>query len=111
MLREWCRMCPLEFGSVRPYVKLDADRRVVRGRLVILVQPSAYFPGLHPNDRIVPGCIPGRALKEIDSDGAFFPPLVVPFKPVMDYIGQKLFAALAWLKNRTVQDRVQFTKD
>ena len=105
------RWYPLEFGGVRPHVKFDADCRGIRVGLVILVQPSAYFPGLHPNDRIVPGCIPGRALKEIDSDGAFFQPLVVPFKPVMDYIGQKLFAALAWLKNRTVQDRVQFTKD
>jgi hypothetical protein len=30
---------------------------------------------------------------------------------VVDYVRQKLLAALAWLKNGTVQDRVQFAKD
>jgi hypothetical protein len=36
---------------------------------------------------------------------------VVPLKTVVDYVRQKLLATLACLKDRAVQDRVQFAKD
>ena len=104
-------MCPLEFGSVRPYVKLDADRRVVRGRLVILVQPSTHFSGLYANYRIISSCVSCMALKEVDSYCAFFEPLAIPLKTVMNHVRQKLLAALAQVKNGTVQDRIEFAKD
>jgi hypothetical protein len=105
------RMCPFEFGSVRPHVKFNPDRRVVGDHLVILVQSSAHFSSLYPNHRIIAGCIPDRTLKEVHSYSAFFEPLVIPLKTVMDYVRQKLLATLACLKDRAGQDRVQFAKD
>jgi hypothetical protein len=92
-------------------MKFNADCRVVRGRLVILVQSSAYFSSLYPNHRIIAGCIPDRTLKEVHSYSAFFESLVVPLKTVVDYVSQKLLATLACLKDRAGQDRVQFAKD
>jgi hypothetical protein len=92
-------------------VKLDADRRIVGGSLVILVQSSANFSRLNANYRVVSGCVTRGALKKINSYRAFLESFVVPFQPVADYVGKKLLAALARLKNGTVQDRVQFTKD
>jgi len=92
-------------------MKFNADRRAVGGCLVILVQPSANFSRLYPNDGIISGCVPYMTLKEVHSYCAFFEPLVVPFKAIVDYVRQKLLAALAWLKGGTVQDRIQFAKD
>jgi hypothetical protein len=92
-------------------VKFDADRRVVGSRLVILIQPSANFSSLYANYRVISGCVSCGALKEIHSYCAFLESFVVPFQSVLDYVRKKLLAALAGLKNGTVQDRVQFTKD
>jgi hypothetical protein len=36
---------------------------------------------------------------------------MVSVQAVVDHVGQKLLAPLARLKNRTVQDRIQFVKD
>jgi hypothetical protein len=92
-------------------MEFDADPRGVGGRLIILVQPSAYFSRLYPNYRIISGCVPYSTLKEVHSYCAFFESFVVPLQAVADYVRQKLFAALAWLKDGTVQDRIQFAKD
>jgi hypothetical protein len=92
-------------------MKLDADWRTVGSRLVILIQPSAYLSRLHANYRIISGCVPCRTLKKVHSYCAFFEPLVVPLQAVVDSVGQKLLAALACLKNGTVQDRIQFAKN
>jgi hypothetical protein len=92
-------------------MKFDADRRVVGGRLVILVKSSAYFSRLYPNYRIISGCVPCRTLKEVHPNCAFFESLVVPLQAVVDHVRQKLLAPLAWLENRTVQDRIEFAKD
>jgi len=92
-------------------VKLNADRQVFWGRLVILVEPPANFSGLYSNYRVISGRVSRRALKEVDSNDAFLEPLVVPLQAVLYYVGKKLLAALAWLKKGTVQDRIQFTKD
>jgi hypothetical protein len=51
------------------------------------------------------------ALKEVDSYCAFFEPLAIPLKTVMNHVRQKLLAALAQVKNGTVQDRIEFAKD
>jgi hypothetical protein len=83
-------------------MKLDADCRAVGGRLVILLQPSAYFSRLDSNYRIISGCVPCRTLKKVHSYCAFFESLMVPLQAVVDYVRQKLLAALAWLKNGTV---------
>jgi hypothetical protein len=92
-------------------MKFDADFRAIGVRLVILIQPSPYVSRLNPNYRIISGCVPHGTLEEVDSYGAFFETLGVPLQAVVDYISQKLLAALAWLKNGTVQDRIQFAKD
>jgi hypothetical protein len=92
-------------------VKLDADWRVVWGRLVILVQSSANFSRLYANYRVISGCVSCGALKEVHTDCAFLQAFVVPLQAVANNVRQKLLASLARLKNGTAQDRVQFTKD
>ncbi len=92
-------------------MKFDADCRGVGVRLVILVQPSAYFSRLYPNYGIISGCVPCRTLEEVHSYGAFFEPLVVPLQAMVDYVRKKLLAALARVKNGAVQDRIQFAED
>jgi hypothetical protein len=92
-------------------MKFDADCRAIGVRPVILVQPSAHFSRLYPNHGIISGCVPCRTLEEVHSYCAFFEPLVVPLQAVVDYVREKLLAALAWLKHGTAQDRVEFAKD
>jgi len=92
-------------------MKLDADRRIVGSRLVIVFQPLANFSSLYANYRIISGCVTCRTLKEVHSQGAFLDPLVVSGQAVVDHVRQKLLAALAPLKRGTVQDRIQFVKD
>lgn len=67
-------------------MNLNADFRAVRVCLVVLVQPSANFTGLYTNHRIVSGGIANRALKQINSYGAFFESIVVPIQAVADHI-------------------------
>jgi hypothetical protein len=50
-------------------VKFDADGRAVRHRVVILLQPPAYFACLHPNHRVISGGVAWRTLKEINPYG------------------------------------------
>ena len=92
-------------------MNFDADFRGVGVRLVILVQPFAYLSRLHPNYGIISGCVPCGTLEKVHSYCAFFEPLVVPLQAVVDYVSQKLLAALARVKNGTAQDRVEFAKD
>jgi hypothetical protein len=92
-------------------MNFDADFRGAGVRLVILVQPFAYLSRLHPNYGIISGCVPCRTLEKVHSYCAFFEPLVVPLQAVVDYVSQKLLAALARVKNGTVQDRIEFAKD
>jgi hypothetical protein len=92
-------------------MEFDADRRVVGGAVVKLLESSAYFPGLYPHYRIVAGGVPNWTLKEVYSDRTFFQSLMSPFQAVPHHVRKKLLASLAWLKIRTVQDRIQFTQD
>jgi hypothetical protein len=66
---------------------------------------------MYANYRVISGCISSRTLIEVDSYRAFLESFVVPLQAVVDYVRKKLLAALAWLKNGTVQDRIQITKD
>ena len=91
-------------------MEFDTDRRVVGGRLVILVQSSTYFSRLYSNYRIISGCVSDRTLKEVHSYCAFFEALVVPLQAVVDHVRKKLLTALARLKDGAIQDRVQFPK-
>src|ERR1035441_2868096 len=92
-------------------MEFDADRRVVGGGVVILLESSAYFPGLYPHDRIVAGGVSNWTLKEVYSDRTFLQPLMVPLQPVANHVRKKLLASPAWLKIGTVQNRTQFTQD
>jgi hypothetical protein len=76
-------------------VKLDADRQVFGGRLVILIEPPANFSGLYSNYRVISGRVSRRALKEVNSNDAFLEPLLVPLQAVLDYVRKKLLASLA----------------
>jgi hypothetical protein len=65
------RVRPPEFGSIGTYVKLDTDGRFAGGSVIILLQPTADLACLHPDDRIISGCVAHWTLEEFHSDGAF----------------------------------------
>ncbi len=92
-------------------MKLDAHRRGSGYRLIILLQPPAYFPSQHPDYGIVSGCVPHRTMEEVDTDGALFEILAAAIQLVLDHIRQELPAAFARLEDGTVQDRIQLPQD
>jgi hypothetical protein len=92
-------------------MKFDSDWRTIGSRLVILDQSFANFSRLYANYRVISGCISCWTLIEVHSYRTFLESLMVPVQAVVDHVRQKLLAALARLKNGTVQDRIQFTKD
>ncbi|MFZ2023865.1 MAG: hypothetical protein WBP71_13980 [Terracidiphilus sp.] len=66
---------------------------------------------MYANHRVISGRVFCGALKEVHPYRAFLEPLVVSLQALANNVRQELFASLAWLKNGTVQDRIEFMKN
>jgi hypothetical protein len=85
----------MEFGNVGTHRDFDANFRGMRLLKIILCQPPAYLSRLDAHHGIFSGSVHGRAVEELNSDGAFLQMFVMSLESVLDHIGEELLAALA----------------
>jgi hypothetical protein len=78
---------------------------------VIKVQPLANLARLDPNGSVVARIVCRRPTKYIDPDTPLFERITSPLKRVLNYISEKLAAALAGAKDVACKDPAQLVPD
>src|SRR6202161_4078740 len=76
--------------------------------MMVLFQPSAYLPGLDPDDRIISRRVADWTLEKFCPDRALFKRFVVALQWVLNHISQKLLASIAGANKRAAQDGFHF---
>jgi hypothetical protein len=83
----------VKHGRIGPDRKLDSDRRVIRGCLIVRFQSSAHFARLNTYHRVISRSVSWGPQKDLGSDCALFEELWMALELMLDDILEKLFAA------------------
>jgi hypothetical protein len=97
--------------TVRADGNLDADRKIGRGAVIVLLQPTADFSRLHADYRVVSGGVIGVAVENFGTDDPLFQLLMLAFEAVVNDVGKEFLTAVAAPKVGACQDFLQLTED
>src|SRR5580658_6813076 len=101
----------MKFGNIGSHGKVDAYLGGLGKLVIILFEPPPYLARLHPNHRVVSSRVIGGTVEQIGANTTLLQQFVAPIQPMLDHVGEKLFAAAAVAKRRTGQDVVQLLEN